>query len=311
MRHLATRTLTVALLFGLLAACSTDTPTAPQRTPAPPPGSGAPSAVWNITVTTNQSSLAQSAAQPATIGIRVRRAGDGQVPPEGATIVVSANLGDFNEAGSGERTATLALNRDGLAQVLYFAGEVLGIDVIEAELEQSFGQVLIEIVEPLLEVVASFLVDNPDGNRSVRFVNTSTGDPTSFFWDFGDGTTSTEVSPSHIYASGGTYFVQLTASKPGSSSTASMTVTLAEDPDPDALSAAFSFVVNGLEVLFFDESSGCATGCTYTWFFGDGTPVSTATDPTHLYAAAGTYTVTLRVVRGTESSTSVQGVTVP
>ncbi|HKS71462.1 MAG TPA: PQQ-dependent sugar dehydrogenase [Ktedonobacterales bacterium] len=40
---------------------------------------------------------------------------------------------------------------------------------------------------------------------------------------------------------------------------------------------------------------------TYSWNFGDGSPVSTAANPSHIYTANGTYTATLTVSNGTQS----------
>lgn len=230
MRNLVPRSLTVALALLALASCSTDTPTAPERVPAPPPGSGT-STAWNITVTAEPSSLVANAEQPATITVRVRRASDGSPPPGGTTTVVSAGLGEFNSAGSEAQTVVVTLS-GGVAQLLYFAGALLGTDAIQAQLESSVGRALLEIVEAPVEVVASFEVVNPDGNRSVQFLNTSTGDPTKFRWEFGDGRTSSEENPEHIYDEGGVYVVRFTASKPGSSDTITQALTLADDPPP-------------------------------------------------------------------------------
>ncbi len=47
---------------------------------------------------------------------------------------------------------------------------------------------------------------------AVQFTDLSTGDPTSWSWDFGDGGTSTAQNPGHTYASAGTYTVTLTVS---------------------------------------------------------------------------------------------------
>ena len=53
----------------------------------------------------------------------------------------------------------------------------------------------------------------------VDFVDTSTNNPTSWLWDFGDGSTSTEQNPTHVYAKAGTYAIALKASNPAGSST--------------------------------------------------------------------------------------------
>lgn len=45
----------------------------------------------------------------------------------------------------------------------------------------------------------------------VSFINNTQNDATEYFWDFGDGNTSVEVSPSHIYMQNGVYSVQLIA----------------------------------------------------------------------------------------------------
>jgi PKD repeat protein len=54
---------------------------------------------------------------------------------------------------------------------------------------------------------------------TVNFTDASTGNPTAWAWDFGDGATSTERNPSHTYATAGTYTVTLTASNAGGNDT--------------------------------------------------------------------------------------------
>ena len=46
----------------------------------------------------------------------------------------------------------------------------------------------------------------------VAFADLSSGHPTSWLWDFGDGTSSSERHPIHVYAAGGSYDVGLVAS---------------------------------------------------------------------------------------------------
>lgn len=58
------------------------------------------------------------------------------------------------------------------------------------------------------------------------FTNTSDAFAEEYFWDFGDGTTSTAVNPNHIYARNGTFTVSLTVSNSCGSTTATQTVTV-------------------------------------------------------------------------------------
>ncbi len=56
---------------------------------------------------------------------------------------------------------------------------------------------------------------------SVQFTNQSKGEVTDWVWDFGDGVTSVEQHPNHIYAETGTYTVSLVVSNAAGSSTES------------------------------------------------------------------------------------------
>jgi PKD repeat protein len=131
----------------------------------------------------------------------------------------------------------------------------------------------------------------------VCFTDESTGDPTSWEWDFGDGTaTSTEQNPCHTYQDSGSYTVTLTASNACGSDAEVKTdyITVLAPP-----TAAFSGtppsgeVPLPVEVCFTDESTGDPTS--WEWDFGDGSPTSTEQDPCHEYQGAGSYDVTLTV----------------
>ena len=73
---------------------------------------------------------------------------------------------------------------------------------------------------------SNFCSNVTDGNvpLTVQFNDTSTGSPTSWKWDFGDGTTSTEKSPVHTYFSAGTYDVSLTVSNADGSTSNTATI---------------------------------------------------------------------------------------
>lgn len=287
----------VLLVAGL--GCSTKSPTAPQQTPAPPPGTQV-SATWIISVEVSSRELIVGTTESATVSIRVRRLDDNQPPPSGSTIVLFTTLGEFDSPGSGV-TSVVLRTFNGRAEVQFFPGSLKGSALLTAQLEASAGQASVKIVDAIEPVVAQFDFENSQSNLSVQFRDTSTGDPDKFRWDFGDGKKSRERNPSHLYAAEGDYVVTLTASKTGSEDTVTRIVTVTVDPD-EVVEADFEFVIEDRTVVFQDLSTGNPTS--WSWDFGDGGR-SSAQNPSHTYASAGSYVVTLTARnRHTEDSTS-------
>jgi PKD repeat protein len=154
---------------------------------------------------------------------------------------------------------------------------------------------------------AAFTASPLTGNAplTVQFTNQSTGQITSYFWNFGDGSTSTSPSPQKVFQNVGTYNVFLTVSGPGgvAIATGQIVVTSPQVPAPQA--AFTSNPVQGvapLNVQFLNRSTGQITS--YSWNFGDGN-ISDQEDPQHTYIVPGTYTVTL-IVTGPGGSSTVQ-----
>jgi PKD repeat protein len=73
------------------------------------------------------------------------------------------------------------------------------------------------------------------------------------------------------------------------------------------LEADFTFNATTLTVQFTDLTNGDPTS--FRWTFGDGS-VSTEQNPRHSYAAAGSYSVTLKVTRGRSESQITKTVTI-
>lgn len=129
---------------------------------------------------------------------------------------------------------------------------------------------------------------------STDFTDLSTGAPTNWAWDFGDGNTSTDQNPTHFYGASGTYNVILTVTNP-----AGCTHTLNQLVDVSLVPVA-DFVTNptcfGSATQFTDITTGVPT--TWQWDFGDGSPIDNNQNPTHTYGATGNYNVTLIAAAG-------------
>lgn len=117
----------------------------------------------------------------------------------------------------------------------------------------------------------------------------------NWFWDFGDGSTGSGTpSPTHTYATSGTYLVELlVVTSFGCTDSISKIVTVS----PNALASFIASDVCALDSVHFTDQSYVALPSvvnSWQWDFGDGN-TSTAQHPVHLYAAPGSYAVTLYI----------------
>jgi gliding motility-associated-like protein len=118
--------------------------------------------------------------------------------------------------------------------------------------------------------------------------------PTSFTWDFGDGSPTIQAGSAsvfHSYAGPVTYNVKLILTDTGYCNA------------PDTLTTPLSVAAN-VKAQFTTPPTGCLqydavftntsiAGQTFEWDFGDGSPISTQSSPTHVYTAVGTYNIVM------------------
>jgi PKD repeat protein len=154
-----------------------------------------------------------------------------------------------------------------------------------------------------VNMVADFSADETVGpaDLTVHFTDMSIGQPTSWDWDFGDGSPhSTEQNPTHVYTVTGRYTVTLIAANSFDSDIEIKTDYITVNMVADFYAQNNTGLID-LTVLFFDLSIGQPTS--WDWDFGDGSPHSTEQNPIHVYTEAGNFTVTLTVARGSLSAT--------
>ncbi len=155
--------------------------------------------------------------------------------------------------------------------------------------------------------IANFSFVSPCTNDSTRFTNETRLNArevvTGWLWDFGDGTMSTEQHPAHLYKTPGTYTVRLSVVTEAlcvNDITKSVVVT--DPPKP-----SFTVPVACGMAATFQNSTPVPNGSTirWQWDFGDGTARSTARNPSHTYAAPGTYLVKLKAINAGGCADSV------
>ncbi len=149
---------------------------------------------------------------------------------------------------------------------------------------------------------------NTNNGLNVSFNNTSIG-ASSWLWNFGDGSSSTQQNPTHTYANPGTYTVCLISSNSfcsSNSSCNSLTVVSGSPSNPPvaAFSANDTSICNGYGVVF---TSSSVNATSYQWSFPGGNPSSsTLQNPIITYNTAGIYPVTLTVINAYGTDTAIK-----
>jgi PKD repeat protein len=138
------------------------------------------------------------------------------------------------------------------------------------------------------------------------------GDPLTYAWDFGDGSTSLRQNPDHTYLEPGTYMATVTVKdSEGATGTAGVEIIVSNPPGnkaPTVEAAGDPTAGKPPLAVQFSASGSDPDGdpLSYAWDFGDGGR-SFLQNPSHTYATAGTYTATVTVTdtRGASATDTV------
>jgi PKD repeat protein len=227
-----------------------------------------------------------AAFQAETDGLAVSVDGSGSTDSDGTVVSYSWNFGDGTPAGSGA-TATHT----------YAAGGNYTITLTVTDDDGATSVAATKQVAVTTPPTAAF-TETVTGSSVSFDGSTSTdaeGPIASYAWNFGDGTTGTGATPTHVYAAGGSYDVVLTVTD-GSGATDSVTREVTIEVPNEAPDAQFTTSTNGLTLSANGSSSTDSDGTitSYAWDFGDSTTGS-GVNASHVYAAGGTYDVKLTV----------------
>lgn len=152
------------------------------------------------------------------------------------------------------------------------------------------------------QITANFSADTTFGCAAlanVQFTDQSTGNITSWLWDFGNGNTSNSRNPLANFPAIGQYTISLTVSDGTNSVTETKNAYINVYRNPVAAIAVSSATAGcpPLAVTFNSNSTpGDGTITQYIWDFGDGSPAGTSASETHSYLTGGTYNPSLQVI---------------
>lgn len=149
------------------------------------------------------------------------------------------------------------------------------------------------VVSEALAPAFDWLPEQPRAGDAVQFADHSRGEVAWWRWDLGDGATSTDQNPSHIYRAAGRFTVILTI---GNLDVQEGVSTSREVVVNAPLQASFRWQpgdpVAQAPIQFADQSTG--TPMSWDWSFGDGGS-TVLRHPRHVYEEPGDYDVRLRV----------------
>ena len=139
----------------------------------------------------------------------------------------------------------------------------------------------IKVKDPVANFSATPTTSCP--GTPILFLNNSLGSPLNYLWDFGDGTTSTAVTPTHMYSMVGTFTVRLIVTDPTVGCSDTMTrvnyINITSKPQA-AFTVSDTFkICPPLPVVFTNSTVGAQT---YLWQFGDNS-TSSIVNPSHVY----------------------------
>lgn len=141
--------------------------------------------------------------------------------------------------------------------------------------------------------LADFQVDDVPYQIVAKFYDNSTissGNIDTWNWSFGDGNFSNVQNPEYLYASPGSFLVNLTVNSDfGCSQSIAKNINISPIPNANFIAENVCFG----NVMSFDNQTTILSGSlSYNWDFGDGNN-SVLENPTHNYGESGSYTVTL------------------
>ncbi|RWX48218.1 PKD repeat-containing protein [Candidatus Electrothrix aarhusensis] len=256
----------------------------------------------NVTVNVGQAPVAVIATTPVSLS--------GETPftvsfdATGSTGDISSYSWDFGDgsSGGGAQTSHTYTTAGSFSAILTVKSSNGSINQKNVTVNASLAPVAVIATTPV----------SLSGNApfTVSFDATgSTGDISSYSWDFGDGSSGDGAQTSHTYTTTGSFSAVLTVTSSNKSiSQKDVTVNVGQAPvaviatTPVLLSGEMPFTVS------FDATGSTGDISSYSWDFGDGSSEDGA-QVTHTYTTTGSFSAVL-TVKSSNGSTSQKDITI-
>jgi PKD repeat protein len=227
-------------------------------------------------------------------------------PPGARTTIWDFGDGTIQTAGTEDVTHTYSFAADSTYTVKMTDQNMCGAD-------STTIQVTIYHADNQINVLPGTTVCV---NNGALFSNSGHKDQMTYSWDFLDGTTSTDISPTHEYISDGNYLVSMAVEIPNSqqcSDTVNLSLTVLPGPKASFI-MDYDTTCNQADVPFRNVSTGPSVPYNWAWDFGNGeTSNNYEPSDTINYDSTGNYIISLiaeSTINGC-SDTSTQVLFVP
>jgi len=226
----------------------------------------------------------------------------------GSGVTYTINLGDGSPPFTGLITPGLPLT---LTYTYGAPGSYTAVITVENLVSRMTATLIVLVEDPVAGLVA--VNDSPTelGNPTTLTATVTAGSNVVFQWHLGDGNPASGPIITHTYGAVGVYTAVVTAGNSVSLLTATTTVTVVDAPIRDLALVNDSPTVLGLSTAFTATLSS-GSNVTYTWDWGDGTPVEVGAAPTrtHTYGAVGVYTAVVTAANSVNQMTATTRVTI-
>ncbi|HKI01509.1 MAG TPA: IPT/TIG domain-containing protein [Thermoanaerobaculia bacterium] len=272
----ACRLLPVLALAAVLGCTSSPTEPSSSGTPVTPKPPD-PVISFTISVAASPSDITTGLTSSSAVTVDVRRADNGQPPPDGTEVTLSTTLGGFGSSGGPQSVTVQLVN--GRAQATLFAGADAGTATIRAVFNGSAGATNVRIGAPATFFVSSVEpnVGNASGGEQVSILGGGFEGPVRVTFN-GTAATVRSVSPNRIVVS--TPSATAAGVPVGVGQTASVavmvTINVNElDQASDLLERGYTYTLGGggidqPQVFTVNPASGTNDGGTRITIVGDG-----------------------------------------